>query len=208
MDYTILDASSSLLYVKYLRRRGHLKRRQLLRVGWWAILYKFSAMDLVAIMPKILSFANTLNARETFEQAQTWFKDMVAVHIAPKAVQQIREHQQHGQRVAIISASSQFAVQPVAHALGLDFLCTQLEIKDDQLTGRVFEPVCFGVGKIYWAKQYAEQHAAQLSDCYLYTDSYTDRPLLEIIGHPVAVNPDPRLKRLARRRRWPIVNFY
>ncbi len=208
MDYTILDASSSLLYVKYLRQRGQLKRRQLLRVGWWAILYKLSAMDLVAIMPRILSYANTISASETFEQAQVWFKDMVAAHIAPQAVQHIREHQHNGQRVAIISASSQFAVQPVAQALDLDFLCTQLEVKDDQLTGQVVEPVCFGSGKIFWAKQYAEQHAAQLSDCYLYTDSYTDRPLLEIVGHPIAVNPDPRLKRLARRRHWPIVNFY
>src|SRR5450759_1782054 len=155
MDYTILDASSSLLYVKYLRQRGQLKRHQWLRVGWWAMLYKLSAMDLATIMPKILSYANTTIASETFEQSQVWFKDMVAAHIAPKAVQQIREHQHNGQRVAIISASSHF------------------EVKYDHLTGQVFEPVCFGPCKIFWAKQYAEQHAAQLSDCYLYSDSYT-----------------------------------
>lgn len=208
MDYTILDTSSSLLYVKYLRQHGQIKRHQLLRVGWWALLYKLSVMDLVKIMPKVLSYADTTRVSETFEQAHAWFNEMVAAHIAPRATEQIRSHQQRGHCVVIISASSQFAVRPVAESLGLDFLCTQLESKEDRITGNVVEPVCFGPEKIFWARHFAEQRGALLSDAYLYTDSYTDRPLLEIVGHPIAVNPDPRLKRLARRRRWPIENFY
>jgi HAD superfamily hydrolase (TIGR01490 family) len=208
MDYTLLDASSSLLYVKYLRQRGQLKRRRLLRVGWWAVLYKLSMMDLAKIMPRILSYAETTDASETLAQSYVWFKDMVAPHIAPRAVERVRWHQQRGERAVIISASSQFAVQPVAEALGLDFLCTRLEVKDNQLTGGVIEPLCFGEGKIFWARQYADRYGAQLSDCCLYTDSYTDRPLLELIGRPVAVNPDQRLKRLAQQRGWPIENFY
>jgi HAD superfamily hydrolase (TIGR01490 family) len=208
MDYTLLDASSSLLYVKYLRQRGQLKRHQLLRVGWWALLYKLSMMDLMKIMPRIISYAETTDANQALTQSYAWFKDMVAPHIAPRAVERVRSHQQRGHRVVILSASSQFAVQPVAESLGLDFLCTQLEVKDNRLTGSVIEPLCFGEGKIFWARQYAEQHGAQLSDCILYTDSYTDRPLLELIGQPVAVNPDRRLRRLAHQRSWPIENFY
>jgi HAD superfamily hydrolase (TIGR01490 family) len=208
MDYTLLDASSSLLYVRYLRQRGQLKRHQLLRVGWWALLYKLSMMDLMKIMPRILNYAETTDAAELLAQSQAWFRNMVAPHIAPHAVECVRSHQQRGDQVVIISASSQFAVRPVAEALGLDFLCTQLEVKDNRLTGGVIEPLCFGEGKIVWARQYAEQHGAQLSDCYLYTDSYTDRPLLELIGQPVAVNPDRRLRRLANQRGWPIENFY
>ena len=208
MDNTLLDASSSLLYVKYLRQRGQLKRRQIWRVGWWAFLYKLSLIDMAKIMPRILSFAETTDAGETGMQAYVWFQDMVASHIAPRALERVRAHQQRGHRPVVISASSQFAVRPVAEALGLDFLCTQLEVKDNRLTGKLIEPLCFGEGKIYWAKHYAEQHGAQLSDSYLYTDSYSDRPLLELIGLPIAVNPDQRLKRLARQRGWPIEYFY
>lgn len=208
MDYTLLDASSSLLYVKYLRQRGQLKRHQLLRVGWWALLYKLSLIDLMKIMPRLLNYAETTDAGELLAQSQAWFKDIVAAHIAPRAVERVRAHQQRGEPVVIISASSQFAVRPIAEALGLDFLCTQLEVKDNRLTGSVIEPLCFGEGKIFWARQYAEQHGAQLNDCTLYTDSYTDRPLLELIGQPVAVNPDRRLRRLAQQRGWPIENFY
>ena len=208
MDYTLLDASSSLLYVRYLRRREKLRRHQLLRIGWWALLYELSLLELEKIMPRILNFAETSDAHEAMELSGAWFKEMVAPHIAPRAVERVREHQQRGDQAVIISASSQFAVQPVAESLGLDFLCTQLEVKDNRLTGNAIEPLCYGEGKIFWARQYVDQHGAQLSDCTLYTDSYTDRPLLELIGRPVAVNPDRRLRRLANQLGWPIENFY
>jgi phosphoserine phosphatase len=108
----------------------------------------------------------------------------------------------------LISASTQFAVQPVADHLHVDFLCTQLLDRDDELTGEVVDPPCYGGGKVVWAQRYAAEHGADLRDAYLYTDSYSDRPLLDAVGHPVAVNPDGRLKRLARKRGWPIEMFY
>ena len=89
-----------------------------------------------------------------------------------------------------------------------DFLCTHLIDHNDELTGEVFDPPCYGAGKIVWAQRYADEHGARLSDAYLYTDSHSDRPLLEAVGHPIAVNPDARLKRLAQKRGWPIETFY
>ena len=117
-------------------------------------------------------------------------------------------HRQQGHFVALISASTQFAVQPVAEYLHVDFLCTQLIDRDDELTGEVVDPPCYGAGKIVWAQRYADRHGADLRDAYLYTDSYSDLPLLDAVGHPVAVNPDGRLKRLAQKRGWPIEMFY
>jgi HAD superfamily hydrolase (TIGR01490 family) len=208
MDYTTLDASSGLLYVKYLRQQKRIGRRVLLRIAWWSLLYKVSVIDVNSAVPKMLSYAEHQSASRLMVESHMWFDEMLKDHIAPRAVAQIDLHRQQDHRVVLISASTQFAVQPVAEHLQLDYLCTRLIDRDDELTGEVIDPPCYGAGKIVWAQRYADQHGAALSEAYFYTDSYSDQPLLEAVGHPIAVNPDLRLKRLARKRGWPIEMFY
>jgi len=208
MDYTTLDASSGLLYVKYLRRQHRIGRRVLLRIAWWTLLYKVSAIDVNSAVPKMLSYAEHQSASRLMAESYEWFEHMLKSHIAPRAVEQIDFHRRQDHRVVLISASTQFAVQPVAEHLHLDFLCTRLIDHNDELTGQVVDPPCYGAGKVVWAQRYADEHGAALRDAYLYTDSYSDLPLLDAVGHPIAVNPDARLKRHARRRGWPIEMFY
>jgi HAD superfamily hydrolase (TIGR01490 family) len=208
MDYTTLDDSSGLLYVNYLRRQKRIGRRVVLRIAWWTLLYKISAIDVNSAVPKMLSYAEHQSASRLMAESYVWFDETLKEHIAPRAVDKIEFHRQQGHRVVLISASTQFAVQPVAEYLRLDFLCTLLIDRDDELTGQVVDPPCYGAGKVVWAQRYAGEHGARLSEAYLYTDSHSDRPLLEAVGHPIAVNPDTRLKRLARKRGWPIETFY
>jgi phosphoserine phosphatase len=68
--------------------------------------------------------------------------------------------------------------------------------------------VCYGQGKVVWAERFAAEHDVDLAASYFYTDSISDLPLLERVGHPVVVNPDLRLRRLARKRGWPLEMFY
>ncbi len=208
MDYTTLDTSSSLLYVRHLRNQRRIGRRVLLRIAWWTLMYKVSAIDVNSAVPKLLSYAEHQNASRLMEESYAWFELMLKDHIAPRAVEQIEAHRRQDQRVVLISASTQFAVQPVAQYLNVDFLCTQLVERDGELTGEVVDPPCYGAGKVVWAQRYAAEHEAALDDAYLYTDSHSDLPLLDAVGHPIAVNPDTRLRRLARRRSWPIEMFY
>ena len=88
------------------------------------------------------------------------------------------------------------------------YLCTFLQSEDGRLTGAIEPPACYGTGKVVWARRFAAEHGVDLGASYFYTDSISDLPLLEQVGHPVAVNPDPRLRRLATRRGWPIQMFY
>jgi HAD superfamily hydrolase (TIGR01490 family) len=208
MDYTTLDVSSGLLYVKYLRRQGRIGRRVLLRIAWWSLLYKVSVIDVNSAVPKLLSYAEHQSASRMMAEAYVWFDEMLKDHIAPRAVERIDFHRQQDQRVVLISASTQFAVQPVADHLHVDFLCTQLIDRNDELTGEIVDPPCYGAGKVVWAQRYAAGHDSDLRDAYLYTDSHSDQPLLDAVGHPIAVNPDARLKHLARKRGWPIEMFY
>jgi putative phosphoserine phosphatase/1-acylglycerol-3-phosphate O-acyltransferase len=121
----------------------------------------------------------------------------------------MEEHRARGHLVTIISASTPGVVGPVASHLGVkEYLCSRLEVADGSFTGKVIEPACYGAGKVYWAEQYASGHGASLGESHFYSDGFSDLPLLERVGHPVAVNPDRRLLGLARARGWPIERFY
>jgi len=138
------------------------------------------------------------------------FNEMLRDYIAPAARERITWHRQQGHRVAIVSASTPYAVSPVAHDLGLgeDYLATHLEVISGRFTGRLIEPPCYGDGKVTLTRAYSTQHNLDLAKSYFYTDSYHDLPLLESVGHPVAVNPSRKLKGIAAERRWPVERFY
>src|SRR5512136_1276399 len=137
MDYTTLDDSSGLLYVKYLRQQKRIGRRVMLRVAWWTLLYKVSAIDVNSAVPKMLSYAEHQSASRLMAESYVWFDEVLRKHIAPRAVDKIDFHRQQGHRVVLISASTQFAVQPVAEYLRLEYLCTLLINRYDELTGGV-----------------------------------------------------------------------
>ncbi len=133
---------------------------------------------------------------------------MVAATIYPEAVELARQHKAEGHVVAIISGATRFVVRPIADRVGIEHtLYTRLEVEDGIFTGRVIEPICFEEGKIYWLQQFIEEHGIDLAKSYFYTDSITDLPLLNLVGHPVVTNPDPLLYRTAVKRRWPVRFF-
>jgi phosphoserine phosphatase len=108
----------------------------------------------------------------------------------------------------LVSGATKFVVKPLAARLGFKhILYTRLEVENGRLTGRVIDPICFEEGKIYWLQQLVEKEEIDLAKSWFYTDSVTDLPLLELVGHPVVVNPDPRLYRAASRRHWPVRFF-
>jgi putative phosphoserine phosphatase/1-acylglycerol-3-phosphate O-acyltransferase len=208
LDNTILVGTSGLMYLRYLLKTPEATFSKKLNATLQAARYRFAMIDYVAVSVKLVdSISNSSEqvAREVYQH----FHDEVLTHkIAPAARQRITEHQALGHRVAILSAATQYVVEPVARALGVeDVLCTRLEVKNGLFTGRVIEPACYGAGKVHYARQYAREHGADLSDAYFYSDSDVDLPLLELVGHPVAVNPDRRLAEVARQRGWPIEMF-
>jgi len=208
MDYTVLDTSSGLEYVKHHRQQERISARLLLYIAWWTVMYKVASVDMNRAVPKLLSYVGEVSASKLMADSYEWVNQSLKTHIAPRAVELIQCHRQQGHRVVLISASTQFAVQPVAEQLNIDFICSQVVIVADRMTGDIVDPPCYGAGKITWAQHYADEHAAALADAYFYTDSHSDQPLLDLVGHPVAVNPDARLKKLAQKRGWPIEKFY
>jgi phosphoserine phosphatase len=98
--------------------------------------------------------------------------------------------------------------RPIAETLGLDeTLSTQLEVADGQFTGKLLGPACYGPGKVHWAEKLTTTRELDLRSSWFYTDSYSDLPMLERVGHQVIVNPDPRLRRTAKQRGWRVENW-
>lgn len=210
MDRTLLDTSSGVLYTRYLYRNGLIGRRDLARVLWWGLLTRLGALDMYRMIPRLLADAAGDDEQEMRDLCDQWFVQDVRGHLTERGQQRLRDHQAQGHVVAIVSGSTQYVVRPLAEHLGIpgNYVCTHLESRNGRLTGHVRPPVCYGPGKVVWAERFAAEHDVDLSISYFYTDSISDLPLLERVGHPVAVNPDLRLRRLAQVRGWTTEMFY
>lgn len=210
MDNTLLSASSGRLYLRYLRQTGRMGWQQWLYISAQIVPYVLGVTDFPHLMSRVMTHAAGANEAETWRLSQEWFDAMLCHYIAPAARERVDWHRQQGHHVAIVSASTPYAVRPVAEALGLGqaYLATHLEIVNGQLTGRVVEPACYGPGKVGLTLAYADAQGLDLRQSYFYSDSHHDLPLLEAVGHPVAVNPNRRLRRIATERGWPVMRFY
>ena len=124
-----------------------------------------------------------------------------------EAVELIENHHAAGRDVVIVSASGTEVVEPIGAMLGADHVvATRLVEVDGRYTGEV-EYYAYGPNKAKAMQELADEHGYNLATSFAYSDSETDAPMLEIVGHPFAVNPDKALRRLAEENDWPILTF-
>jgi HAD superfamily hydrolase (TIGR01490 family) len=208
MDKTLIAENSGSLYMRYRYQRGEISGLELLKGVGAYLQYKLGILDIRNWTKTMMVQFRGQSEAELEAEAKAWFEELVAQTIYPEAEELVRKHEADGHVVAIVSGATKFVVRPLAQRLGIEHLLyTRLEVEDGCFTGRVIEPICFEEGKIYWLQQFIEEHGIDLAKSWFYTDSITDLPLLDLVGHPVATNPDPLLYRAAVRRRWPVRFF-
>lgn len=160
---------------------------------------------LVKRTSKALTGVSESTLREIGEQA---YRKYVAKSLYREAIALVEAHRAAGHKLAIVSSASRYQVEPVARVLGIEEIhCTRLEVVNGRFTGQVVIPMCFGEGKLLAAQRSAREHKAALKNCWFYSDSSADLPLLRKVGHPVAVNPSDRLGAHARAHQWPQLVF-
>lgn len=211
MDRTLLSDSSSFLMIRYLRDRGEISGREILRLLAVLLRYRLGILDIPTLTRRLVADLAGQREADRIAFSQRWFDEQLVYYVAARGREFLERHRQAGHRLALITASPNYTADPLAAYLQIspdDVLATRFEVQDGHFTGRVVEPLCFREGKLYWARRYAAAHGIDLSASYFYTDSIDDLPLLEAVGFPVAVNPDKPLRKLALRRGWPIVQFY
>ena len=208
VDKTLISENSGSLYMKHRYKQGEISEWELLKGLGTYLRYKLGLLDLATWSRDVMQQFRGESERTLARTAKAWMEEDVVPTIYPQAEELVGEHLAKGHVVAIVSGATKFVVRPLAEHLGIKHLLyTRLEVEKGHFTGRVVEPICFEDGKIYWLNQLVERQNVDLAKSYFYTDSITDLPLLDLVGHPVVTNPDPRLYREAVRRRWPVRFF-
>ena len=124
--------------------------------------------------------------------------------IYPAGMRRIREHKRAGHRVLLLTGALDVVVEPLAELLDVEVDCAHLLVKDGRLTGDLQSPPPAGEARGALLEEYAGSHSIDLSESFAYADSLSDLPMLELVGTPVAVNPDARLSQVAGQRGWRI----
>lgn len=206
-----MEGSSAFQFGRAAYRAGLMGRRQLLADGWANLRFRLrGSTD---------ADTHALRNRISASLAGTRVKDLdrlaadvlagVLPRIYPEMLAVAHEHQDAGRRVYIVTAASQELAQMLAHVLALDgAIGSQFsEVKDGVFTGRPEGLFVYRSEKALAIQQLAAEADIDLSASYAYSDSESDLPMLEVVGHPVAVNPDKALAAVARERGWQILRF-
>lgn len=209
VDGTLLKGYSGFFATLILIEKGILKKRRLPLALFYRIIspfykgnvrkmYEIAAIDMAGVsLEKILEIG-----QECFDR---WLKQ----RIYEEGVRIIQEHRQRGEPVYFITSGPTMVIKILSDFLGADGFYSAGPIVDEAgyLTSRIHLPVTYREGKLPAAEEILKKHRAVWSDCYFYTDSADDLPLLEKVGHPRLVNPDRILQRMSERRGWPRLQF-
>jgi HAD superfamily hydrolase (TIGR01490 family) len=208
VDRTLVACNTGRLFLRDLRRRGEISFLPALRALGWMAKYHLSLIDLQVIAASVAQQMRGKSERDFAERCKRWVEDEVLPLVVPGALREIERHRAAGHVLAVLSSSPTYVTAPLARVLGIEeVLSTTFEVVDGEFTGRLVGPACVGAGKIHWAEGMGARREIDLAQSWFYTDSYTDMPMLERVGHRVVINPDPRLRHAAKKRGWPVQDW-
>ena len=160
------------------------------------------------VLDTAIGMLRGINEQEFSSMGDRLFHKHLQKKLYAEALELVDTHRELGHHLVIVSSATRYQIAPVAEALDVDeFLCTELEVRDGEFTGVVKGEPCWGEGKLHAATAWAKKHRIKLDNAWFYTDAMDDLPLLEAVGHPVAVNPSQDLERHAKAENWPVCTF-
>ena len=210
LDRTLISGSSAYTLALQARKAGMIRNTEFARDAFGAATFKlFGADDDTTDAVKARVLKAVTGMRQSDMQAlNVEILPRLLARLRPEARRLLDRHRQAGRDTFIVSAAPQEIVEPLAHSLGMTSgIGTRSKVLDGRYTGQLDGPFCYGAGKVEAMVEIANWNGYELDQCYAYSDSASDLPMLEAVGHPVAVNPDAKLERHARRNGWPIVIF-
>lgn len=157
--------------------------------------YQAGTLDINAYLSFALAPLTRFNSEELSALHQEFMISYIEPLILPKALALLDKHRSQGHRLVIITATNRFITGPIAKRLGVeDLLATEPELINGRYTGNISGVPCFQGGKVVRLQQWLKEQGEDLAGSYFYSDSANDLPLLEAVDHPVAVDPDARLR--------------
>ena len=210
LDRTLISGSSAFVLGIAAWRGKLIPTHQFVKDAAGAVAFKFAgASDQTSegVRDRILGAVKGVRLDDLVALNADIVPKLMAM-VRPEAMRLLEQHRHAGRATYIISASPIELVEPLAKALGMTAgIGTRSAIDDGVYTGELAGPFCYGPGKVEAIEELARWEGFDLDQCWAYSDSASDLPMMEAVGHPVAVNPDAKLERVAGQRGWPVVVF-
>ena len=210
LDKTLIEGSSAIHFARASYHRGLVSRRQLARDLWANLKFRLRGStdeESDLLRQRVL---DAIAGHRVVDLARLAPEVLAGVlpRTYPEMLRVAWEHQDAGRDVYIVTAASQEMASSLAQVLAFDGgIGTRSEIRDGYYTGRPAGPFTYREGKALAIREVAERQGYDLTECFAYSDSESDLPMLRAVGHPVAVNPDAGLLRIARDEGWQVMTF-
>ena len=209
LDNTLLAGDSDYLWGEYLVEHEKVDAKEHARKNqYFYEQYLDGSLDI----HEFLDFQLKPLAMYSRKQLESWRQQFMQEKIQPimlaTAHTLIKQHRNNGDTLVIITATNRFITEPIATAYGIDhLLATEVEMVNGEYTGGTTGIPCFQQGKVERLLDWLKQHNASLEGSWFYSDSHNDLPLLELVDHPIAVDPDEKLRSTACQHGWPVMSL-
>jgi HAD superfamily hydrolase (TIGR01490 family) len=211
LDKTVIARASMIAFGRPFYRHGLISRRLLMRALWGQLVYLYLGADearLSRMRESVLALTKGWQQAQVRRIVREALTDVVTPIIYAEALELIEQHRAEGRRVFIVSASPSEIVEPLGDHLEVDeAIASRASVDEHGCYTGVMEFYAYGENKAVAMREVAEREGIDLARSWAYSDSATDLPMLEAVGHPVAVNPDRELAKVAREREWEVRKF-
>lgn len=210
LDNTLLAGDSDYLWTRYLCQRGIVDAATFEETNTQFYHdYHAGCLDINAFLRFTLQPLRDNHLDDLLRWRAEFIRDCIEPIILPPARALVEQHRAAGDTLIIITATNSFVTRPIAACFDIPHLiATEPEFIENHYTGAVSGEPAFQDGKVTRLQQWLAEHSLSLQHSTFYSDSINDLPLLSIVDHPVAVNPDPRLTAIAQERGWPMLALH
>jgi len=210
LDKTVIAKSSTLAFGRPFFRGGLINRRAVLKGAYAQFVFSLAGADadqMERMRSQITAMTTGWDVEAVHDIVRETLHDLIQPLVYAEAADLIEEHRAAGREIVIVSTSGADMVEPIGEMLGVDrVVATRMVTRDGRYTGEI-DFYAYGENKAVAVRQVAAEMGYDLADCWAYSDSATDLPMLEAVGHPTAVNPDRGLRKAAGERGWPVLTF-
>jgi HAD superfamily hydrolase (TIGR01490 family) len=210
LDKTIIAKSSALAFGRPFYKDGLISRRDMVKSAYAQLVFRLGGADeqqMARIRDHVAALCRGWRVDQVRQIVNETLDELINPYVYAEAAALIDEHRSAGRDVVVVSTSGEEMVRPIADQLGIsDVIATRMVVDDGRYTGEVAYYAA-GPTKAEAARELAKERDYDLESSYAYSDSVSDVPLLEVVGHPTVVNPDRGLRRVAADRGWQVLEF-
>ncbi|MGQ9475825.1 MAG: HAD family hydrolase [Actinomycetota bacterium] len=208
LDHTLLDGANGNLVVAYMVKKGLLGWEAVWKALKFTFLYRLNRLPREEVYRWTFQECGKYPISELIRMLDEAYEACIMPRLFREGEACIAEHKARGHLTVIATAAGEYISEKVRVQLGADDkIAAVAPVRNGYLTDELERPLPYGEGKEQLARAYAAARRVELSECWFYSDSLADLPLLEAVGHPVAVNPQRRLRILAEERGWPVLRW-